>query len=287
MGIAERCMITNLSIGCWEGRRLDKAASAKLTENAGAGSDVARVNKLLIAKETFSDLFSARNALRQHVVTHTLPWRDDGQRILMRNMYPIFMEKYGALERAFMEAVGDFINVRYPSARAQASFRMGELFNVEDYPAPSELEHKFYVNLEIDAICEPQDFRVNLAHEEMERIRNQMEQTIEARVGKAMQDVWMRLVDVLEHYVAKMKDPEAIFRDTTVTNLVDLINIMPGLNIIGDPNLKKIRQRIMDTIYGYEPGDLRKVAATRQAAADEAQEIIQSVKGFMSAFAQR
>lgn len=285
MGIADKCMIVNLSIGCWEGRKLDKKASARVTAEAHAGGDVARVNKLLIAKETFADLFSARNALRTHVVIHTLPWRDDGQRILMRNMYPVFMGKYGELERAFQDAAYQFIHHKYPGARDQASFRMGELFDPADYPAPGELEPKFYVNLEIDGITEPNDFRVNVGDEEVERIRSQMESNIQARISTAMKDVWLRLIEVLEHYVAKMADKEAIFRDTTVTNMVDLINIMPGLNITGDPNLKAIRQRLMETIYGYEPSDLRKSEETRAQAASEAQAIIDDMKGFMQAFA--
>ena len=286
MGIADKAMIVNLSIGCWEGRKLDKKASAKVTSDAGASDgDVARVNKLLIAKPTFADLFSTRNSLRTHVVTHTLPWRDDGQRILMRNMYPVFMEKYGALERAYQSAAKEFIEVKYPAERDRSSFRMGELFNPEDYPAPSELEHKFYVNLEIDGITEPNDFRVNVGDDEVAKIREKMEETINSRISAAMQDVWLRLIDVTQHYVERMADKEAIFRDTTVTNLVDLVNIMPGLNIIGDPNLKKIRQRLMDTVYGYEPADLRKNEETRAQAALEAQEIIDDMRGFMQAFA--
>ena len=223
-------------------------------------------------------------ALRTHLVTHTLPWRDDGQRVLMRNMYPIFMEKYGALERAYLSDVRAFIDHRYPEAVAKASFRMGELFEPADYPAASELEHKFYVNLEIDGITEANDFRVNIGTDELAKVREQIEATIQSRVTLAMKDVWLRLIDVLQHYVSKMEDKDAIFRDTTVTNLVDLVNIMPGLNIAGDPNLKSIRQRVMDTIYGYEPDDLRKNETVRAQAALEAQEIIDDMKGFMSAF---
>lgn len=286
MGIADRCMIVNLSVGVWEGRKLDKNASAQLNSEANASGDVGRVSKSLLPKEATADLFSARSALRTHVAAHTLPWRDDGQRILMRNMYPVFMSKYGLLERKFNDAVKDFLDNKYPAAVDKASFRMGELFNPADYPMIGEIERKFYVSLEIDAIAEPDDFRVNLGAEEIQKVRDQMEENISKRLHSAMRDVWLRLADVLQHYMEKMQDRDAVFRDTTVTNLVDMINIMPGLNVMGDPNLKAIRQRLMETVYGYDPSDLRKNPEVRAQAAGEAQEIVERMRGFMTAMSQ-
>lgn len=286
MGIADKCMIVTLSIACWEGRKLDKKASARVTSDAGANdTNAARVNKALIAKEAFADLFSARHAIRSHVDTHTLPWRDGGQRILMRNMYPVFMPKYGELERAFNEAANNFIETKYPAAMDQSAFRLGDLFDPADYPSPEDLRHRFYATLDVDGITEPNDFRVNLAQEDIDQIKARMEDTIQSRLSRAMEDVWVRLVDVLEHYVEKMADKGAIFRDTTVTNMVDLLNILPGLNVVGDPNLKAIRKRLMDTLYGYDPSDLRKDEVLREAAAAEAQDIIETMKGFMGAMA--
>jgi hypothetical protein len=286
MDLSQRAMIVNLNISCWEGRKLDKKLSTQVADDNHAKSDQLRVNKLLISKDTFKDVFSARTALRTHVDVHTLPWSDSGQRVLMRNMFPVFMEKYNALEDAFKAATRDFIKVKYPAARAQADFNLGEAFNIADYPEPGELEHRFHVNMEIDAITAPNDFRVALDDDTVARIREQIQDATDRRLGDAIFSVWQRLCDVLEYYIARVGDHEAIFRDTTVTNLTDLINLLPGLNIVGDQQLRDIAKRLKDTVYQYEPKDLRKDEALRTAAAQEAEDILDAMKGFMNSMGQ-
>jgi hypothetical protein len=67
-----------------------------------------------------------------------------------------------------------------------------------------------------------------------------------------------------------------------VNNLVELMNILPGLNVTGHPKLREIRQRIMATIGSYQPDDLRKGSDLRAAAAQEAREIRESMTEHMN-----
>jgi hypothetical protein len=138
------------------------------------------------------------------------------------------------------------------------------------------------VDLDIDGITEPEDFRIALPEKELNQLKATMERSIERRLSDAMQDVWLRIAELLEHYIEKMNDGEAIFRDSTVNNLVDLMNILPGLNVTGDPKLREIRQRIMETIGDYQPDDLRKDDSLRAAAAKEAREIRESMNAHIN-----
>ena len=155
---------------------------------------------------------------------------------------------------------------------------MGDLFNDKDYPPPEELRKKFSVSLDIDGITEPDDFRIALPEAELNKLKVTMEESLSRRLSDAMQDVWLRIAELLEHYIEKMDDEEAIFRDSTVNNLVELLNILPGLNIVGDPKLREIRTRIMASIGSYEPNDLRKNSDLRAAAAKEAKEFMAEVR---------
>ena len=64
MSIVNDSMIVNLQIGVWMGYRLDKSASQKVTADAGAVQDAARVNKHLIPKEALKPIVSAAGAVR-------------------------------------------------------------------------------------------------------------------------------------------------------------------------------------------------------------------------------
>jgi len=277
MSLSNKAMLVDLQLSRWSGTKTDQKASKQLVADANAKDGSAIVSKRLVPKEAFTDIVTACNALRAHMTKHTLPWSDNGQRIMTRNIFEIFMQGYGELERAFNSAVTEFIDVRYPQARDQASFRMGDLFVEGDYPSVEELKKKFQVTLDIDGITEPNDFRVALPQQELDKLKSSMEESIQRRLGSAMRDVWLRIADLLEHYIEKIGDSEAIFRDSTVNNLVDLMNILPGLNVTGDPKLREIRQQIMATIGSYQPDDLRKGKGLRAAAAKTAREIRESM----------
>ena len=282
MGLSQKCMVVDLQLSRWSGTKTDLKASKQLIADANAREGSAVVSKRLVPKEAFTDIVTACNALRAHMSKHTLPWSDNGQRIMTRNIFEIFMSGYGELERQFNSAVAEFITVKYPQARDQASFRMGDLFVESDYPTIEELQKKFQVTLDIDGITEPDDFRVALPQQELDKLKASMEESIQRRLGSAMQDVWLRIAELLEHYIEKIGDEDAIFRDSTVNNLVDLMNILPGLNVTGDPKLREIRQKIMAGIGAYQPADLRKTKELRAVAAKEARAIRESINSHVS-----
>lgn len=282
MSLSTKCMVVDLHLSRWSGYKTDQKASNQLIKEANAKAGSAVVSKRIVPKEAFADIVTACNALRAHMTKHTLPWSDNGARIMTRNIFEIFMSGYGELERQYNDAVKEFIDIKYPQARDQASFRLGDLFVESDYPSADELRKKFQVDLDIDGITEPEDFRVALPEAELNKLKASMEESINRRLGSAMEDVWLRIAELLEHYIEKIGDSEAIFRDSTVNNLVDLMNILPGLNVTSDPKLKEIRQRIMATIGAYEPNDLRKGKELRAAAAKTAREIRESMNEHLS-----
>lgn len=283
MSIVNECMVVNLQVGVWLGYRLDKQASLAVTEQANAEADAARVNKHIVPKETLKPIITAAGAIRTHFYAKTLPWKDNGDRVLTRRMYTQFIEEHGKLVNDFDAAVEDFLNTTYLRARDQAEFRMGDLFNPADYPSTTALRHKFYVNIDIDAVTTANDFRVKMDAHELEAVRASMTEALQHRVGRAMADVWQRLADTLKHFGDKM-DGDEIFRDSTVKNLEEIVEILPDLNILNDPNLEQIRQDIKASLTGYEPKALRKDPATRSMVAGEAKRIMDTMSGFMNAF---
>jgi hypothetical protein len=283
MSITTKAMVLNLQIGVWQGYRLDKEASRKVVEDAGADGDAARVNKHLVPKEALKAIVSASTAVRNHFYEKTLPWKDNGDRLLTRLMFTTFIEEHERLVGEFNDAVDEFIATGDPEARAKAEFRMGELFNLNDYPAADSLRRRFYINLDIDSVTEAGDFRVQMDADQLDSVRQSMERAMGERLGRAMRDVWERLSEVVGHFAKKMGSDD-IFRDTTVRNIEQLVDLLPGLNVLDDPDLKAIGDEVKAKLAGYDPKDLRKDKAARSQAAQDAKEIMDRMSGFMSAF---
>ena len=280
MSISNQAMVINCHFGMWEGHRLDKQATRELTAKALANDDAARVNKHLVAKEWLAPIVTARSALRTQFITMTLPWKDNGDRLLPRPMFEAFIEEHEKLAKVFRAEVDKFLTTGYPTAIDQAEFRMGSLFKPDDYPPVEVLRPKFYVNLVIDAVTEAKDFRVTMSKDQVTRIQKEMEEATNARIAKAMGDVWQRVGKALGHFAQKMADEEAVFRDSTLDNLVGIVEMLPAMNIMNDPNLAKIGEDIRDAISGIEVKELRKDKMVRKAAAKATQRIFADVQSF-------
>lgn len=283
MSIANNTMVVNLQISMWSGYKLDKGMSQRVTSEANADADAARVNKHIVPKEALKEIVTAAGSLRTHFYDRTLPWGDNGDRLLPRLAYTEFMQEHGRLEQEFNNAVDNFIKEKYLAARDQAEFRMGEMFRAEDYPEADQLRRRFAVNIDVHGVPTGRDFRVDMDKQTTDMLRQQIEAKNAERVSAAMRDVWERLATVLTHFANKMGE-DAVFRDSTVRNLEELVELLPALNVTEDPELEKIRQDITDTLIGYQPKDLRKDSAVRQAAAKESRRIADQMAAFMSAF---
>lgn len=285
MSITTQCMTVNLQIGMWNAQRLDRGASASLTADAGADADAARVNKHLINKTALKPIQTAANALRTHFYHKTLPWKDNGDRLLTRKMYLDFLQGHADLVDKFNAAVGHFVDVEYLKELERSAFRMGSLYNADDYPSAAEVRRKFYINLDVDAVTEAGDFRVALDSENLDRIKSGIESAMSQRIAAAMQDVWTRLGTILGHFADKMNS-DGVFRNSTVSNLEEIVAMLPALNVTDDPELERIRQEIEEHVVGYAPDELRKDKGARDAAATEAKRIMDDMAGFMNAFGQ-
>ena len=273
MSLQTECMVLNMQVGLWMGYRLDKTTTKKVTDEADAAPDAARVNKHIIPKEALKDIVQAGGAVRTHFYTNTLPWKDNGDRLITRSRFITFMPEYQLLVEKFTQATEDFLITKYITAMSQAEFRMGELFNASDYPTIGELRHKFYVNLDIDGVAIAYDFRLN-----------DNESVIQARVTQAMEGLWEKLAKPLEHFAEKMGEDGAIrLHETTLTNLRAVADAIPDLNFLQDPKLDIVRERVIKMIGALDIKELRKDTDARKALSDEATDILEGMRGFMTA----
>lgn len=282
--LVERAMILSLGIGIWQGQRHDRDASAKVTSDAGAAGDAARVNKHLVPKEALKGIVTAQNAIRSHFYAKTMPWRDNGDRLMPRKMFTSFIEEHEKLVADFQAKVNEFLGEAYPAAIAQAEFRMGTMFNRDDYPPASSLYRRFYAELDYGPVTTAGDFRVELDSEHADKVKSAIEAAAEARMATAMGDVWKRMAETVSYFQTRMADPKAVFRDSTVENIDDLLALIPGLNVLDDPDIEKVREMISSSLGGLDPAAIRKDGAQRSQLAGEAAKIVSVMDGFMKAF---
>ncbi len=111
------------------------------------------------------------------------------------------------------------------------------LFREEDYPAADKLRKKFGVKLEVLPIPSGADFRVQMSAEEQARVSREIDANVRESLMRGTEDLWKRLREVVARMVDRLNEPESRFHGSLVTNVLDLVEILPRLNVNGDTDL--------------------------------------------------
>lgn len=287
--LASRAMIVSLTISQWSGRRLDRQVTDEVNRQHSAADDAGRYNKLLLPKEALAPIVSIVSETRTDFLKRTLPWMNDGSRIMASDGYLAHMAWIRQQTSKFDRAVDEFIQ-SYPGHVQAARTRLSTLFKAEDYPDASILRGKFAVECRVLPVPTSDDFRVDMSEAQADHIRADIERQVSSAAGEAVRDVYRRIAEVTGRMVDRLngykpataKDrAEGIFRDSLVENVRDLIGILPALNIVGDPELTAMAERLKPLVE-HDASDLRENATLRRNVAEEAQRILDSVSGFLA-----
>lgn len=284
--LKSRAMLARLNISQWTGRKMDKSATEDIHARNGAAGDSGSYNKRLVARAALARVQSVVSEARAYHYEKSLPWRDDGVRLLPSALFFDYTQKMRSLQSSFDSAVAAFI-VDYPAAVAEAKASLGGLYDSGDYPPATEMGVKFSFGTEFDPLPAANDFRVRLGDEVEKEIQEGIESRVMASVQAGMQDVWRRLHDSVSklsdrlHESGNQFDQNARNRQGMVRHLVDLCSLLPLLNVTGDPDLEASRQEVEAKLAKIDMGQLKGNPKAREKAAGDAAKIVADMGAIM------
>ncbi|MBV9437421.1 MAG: hypothetical protein JOZ44_15285 [Acidobacteria bacterium] len=287
--MSSRAMLSSLSISVWTARKHDADASEEIAARHGAQADAGRYHKVLLPKEALAEIQKIVSEARQEHYFITLPWDDNGYRVLPAAAYMDHVEKMRTLGKRFSVAV-DVLVSRFGTLVDQARTRLGSLFRESDYPTANELRAKFSFETKVLPLPDAGDFRVALGDEEKECIRRQITAAVRASLEVGSRELWFRLYDAVRHMAERLEaykvSSEGVqhpFRDTVVTNLVKLSDVLPKLNVTNDPELNRLAEQVRNSLL-VDPKELRTSELKRAQTAQAAAEIAQRMAGYMAGY---
>ena len=289
ISIGSSAMLVELNISTWTARKLDKKVSAEVDVAKGAKTSAVNVNKNLLAGTGFLDTITkyAANARAWHL-SQTLPWSDNGQRLLPVSNFISYKEQLGKLNENFDALVGKFIEA-YPNLVSAAAFQLGDLFNRDEYPEADAIARKFKFNYNFFPVPQAGDFRVDIGEEARKEIEASCNSLSNSRIESAMKDAWSRLHEHLLRMSERLECDEVedevdgrwervtkprVFRDTLVENAVELVDMLKHFNITQDASMEQARLALHDAIHGYEASDLRENFVAREAVKRKVDDIL-------------
>jgi len=286
LNIDTAAMIVEFNASVWTARKLDRSATDELVHDKNAkAKDAARVNKHLLAGRNELEIIQKHvTSTRTYVYEQTMPWSDNGQRLLPASKFIAFEQSMGDRRLEFDKLVQSFMGI-YPTLITAQAMALGDMFKRADFPSVHELPSKFAWTLGYLPVPKAGDFRIDIGDKAQKELREKLEKLSEERVSAAHRSLWERLhehltrmADRLQVDTVQGEEKPRRFHDTLVTGGVEMCDLLKELNLTGDQDLENARRTLEQALLGVEPDELRKNMDARQHVASEVKKILDSYK---------
>jgi hypothetical protein len=273
--ITDRAMLVVVHISVWPAMKHDRKISRDIAQQHGAQETAGRYNKqLLRGAEKLDALRTLAGQIRDYFYEITLPWSDEGYRLLPAHFYFELTKQMREFERLFWAGVEEFLEV-YPAYVERDRPELSGLFEKEDYLSVDKVRKKFGLRFEVVPIPTGDDFRVTLSEEEQARVAREIDANVRESLNRGTMDLWRRLREVVTRMVDKLNEPESRFHASLVTNIFDLVDdLLPRLNVNQDQDLNRFAMEIRDRLCAFSARELKDDETLRVATATDAAQIL-------------
>lgn len=295
--ISSSALLIYISVSSWAGKVEAKRVSEEVSQQHNAENGVT---------QTFKKLFGKRDKhlykIQQHITAtrtlfknSTLPWSDNGQRLVTTKAYFNLMKELTGMRDEFWKLVEEFL-VEYNNKIIDMQARMGSLFNIDEYPTVDELRKNYDFKLEDTPLMPVGDWRLDINTDALQSAKDRYADMYSTKVEAAMLDIWKRLYEPLanmserldyedtgemEEYYTKpttanpngvlrtRKKDVKIFGGNLVSNITDMVDVLRVSNVTNSPRMNDMADRLENALLGVTVEGLRDNDKQRkQAKAD-------------------
>jgi hypothetical protein len=125
------------------------------------------------------------------------------------------------------------------------------------------------------------DFRVTMSAEEQARVAREIDVNVRQSLQKGTEDLWSRLQSVVSHMADRLNEPESRFHASLVTNVFDLVDLLPQLNVGQDQELNRFAAEIRNRLCVYPAHELKKNDMLRVTTASDAAALLDEMDTVM------
>jgi hypothetical protein len=277
--IRNQAMLTSLSIGLFNPKKTDRNVTREVLISKNASHNAGAFVKNILPEESIKPIQSEAAALRTWFYQNTLPWGDDAVRLLPVAQWDKFTEDLRARLASLNSMFDNFCN-SYEQHRDKALLQLGALANPADYPPLSEIRSKFYIRVAYHPMPDSRDFRLDdMPEEAIAQIRAETDLRVADAINEARNDLYHRLADRLQHIIARMAEANKKREGTRlhaslISNLRELCELIPSLNVTKDEELEALRVRAMQEIGVYDIDEVRDNPDVRAELKSKAEDIL-------------
>ena len=278
MSLHKSAVLVKLTINQWDTFKKDKRVSERVDEEFDTAGNAGNYNKRLISRAVVKPINAAITAIRDAHGDRTTPWCYDGVSLLPGKLYFDYTSVMRELVGKFDNAVDNFV-MQYPIYKANEAKVLGRLFRPDDYPARDELRGRYSVTFKFFPVPQADHFIVDLENSQADALKRELQQELVETSRVAVQSLYDRIEEIVGHVHERLSDPSNKFKNSTFENVVQLVEVLPALNVFNDDKITLVIDQLRKRIACIDPADVRKDLATRQEVANSAYDIVALLKG--------
>ncbi len=263
---SKKPLITSVSCHRFGNLKENRAVTDEVTAQRHLSPGSGRWTQNKINPERLKPANSAFNAVvRQWEKDCPIAW-GKGQRLCYPAKYDAMRAKLNSAIGDAMDVVDETIVAHWHDIVEEAREMHNGDFDPELYPSQSQIRGKFSIDVEVMPMPDASHF-----DSELQGVFGpQLEALVNRRMKAAELEAWSLIIKPLAHMGSTLANPKAIFRDSLVGNVRDIMNAIPEINFSGSPELAAARNELA-TFANLNPDDLRNMPEIRDTAAKAAQ----------------
>lgn len=277
MSINEKALLVKLSVSQWYNRTIDRKVTDEIAQRYEVAEQEDKYVKTLLPRVAVRNIQRAISDLRTFHYANTLPWQDDSVRILSSGNFFQYQQGIAARRAKLEEAVAEFVS-NYPKWLDHARKTKKGLFDETQYPTASGIGDHYKVNVTFLPFPNVADFRVDIDGKELEQIKTQTAQALTEALSSANQSLIDRLYERVYLLYSALNDPEKVFRDNTVTSIMETADLVERLNVTSDARVASAVAASRTALQDVRPDMLRSSPDFRNKVALRAAELLTAFK---------
>ena len=255
----------------------DKDETNRLTSELGGGKGSYRVVKSVLKNPLMAPAIKAIGAINKFHDSLTSRWNDAGFFLIKAHNYERYTEGMDSLIGQARDIIHDLSHNWDRVMEAEREF-LGEKrkpFIASDYPTAEGFRDSFSYTYAFQSLPNMEGVEINSFT--LSALREALDRRNQEALRQTTNELNAEMVQLLEHMVNTLADPDKIFRNSLVDNVRTLLEQREARDMCSDPVLKERFDSIASMIAGVSADDLRNNKRLRSELAREAEEKVQAI----------
>lgn len=275
--LGKRAVLMRLTKGMPGEFRQDKTLTEKVKQEHNLGKKSGKWDKALFPPEALAPIKSLDGEADKYHDAVTLPF-DKGIGILPAVLIESYSQKMMEFKSRRQHLVDTHFLDNYQKWIDWAKRELNGTFDASEYPDPEEMRKKFYFRTEPVPVPDSTHFESNVTSllgldAESVNIR------VEDATKEAQRVLLSRMIEPLTHMANKLKEDKPKIFETMITNIAEIAELVPKLNLTDDPALNQFAAD-MERLAKTDTDLLRESKVERTQRQQEAEALMKRLSGY-------